>query len=103
MVLPLLFSSDGMPHRPNVPAPSVLFIEESKDQRTYWINQLKSCSTDYEILEAADGQSGLDLCLFRRIDCVILELDLPDQSGFQVSVQLVPLASRPCVAVLVLT
>ena len=92
-----------MPQGPNTPATSVLLIDESQDQRTYWGDQLRRCSPDYEILEAADGRSGLDLYLSRRIDCVVLDLELPDQSGFQTLLRLVPLASRPRIAVIVLT
>ncbi len=43
------------------PITSVLFIDASKDQRTYWGDQLKRCSADYEIVEASDGESGLDI------------------------------------------
>jgi len=82
---------------------SVLVIDGSKNQRTFWAEQLSRCSPDYEIVEASDGQSGLDLYRSRRIDCVVLELGLPDQSGFKTLVQLVPIASRPRVAVIVLT
>jgi CheY-like chemotaxis protein len=92
-----------MPQDPNLPATSVLFIDASKDQRTYWSNQLKRCSADYEFLEASDGESGLALCRSRRIDCVILELSLPEESGFAVLMKLVPFASRPHVAVIVFT
>jgi CheY-like chemotaxis protein len=82
---------------------SVLLIDSSKKQRTYWADQLKRCSSDYEIFEAEDGQSGLDLYRSRRIDCVVLELSLPDQGGFKTLADLVPIASRPKVAVIVLT
>jgi DNA-binding NarL/FixJ family response regulator len=61
------------------------------------------CSPDYEIVEAADGQSGLDVCQSRRIDCVVLEIDLPDRSGFEVLMNLVPRANKPRIAVIVLT
>jgi DNA-binding NarL/FixJ family response regulator len=88
---------------PYTPTTSVLLIDGSKNQRTYWAGQLKRCSLDYEIIEASDGQSGLDLYRSRRIDCVVLELGLPDQSGLQTLVELVPIASRPRVAVIVLT
>jgi CheY-like chemotaxis protein len=82
---------------------TVLFIDDHTSQRAYWADQLKECSHAYEILEASDAQSGLALCQSRQIDCVVLELDLPDQSGFEVLVQLVPLASRPYIPVIALT
>ncbi len=91
-----------LPNR-ELPSTSVLFIDGSKNQRAYWAAQLKQCSPDYQILEASDGQAGLDICRSSRIDCVVLELSLPDQSGFQTLVNLVPIASRPQVAVIVLT
>ena len=93
-----------MPQSPNIPpTTSVLLIDGSKKQRAYWAEQLKRCSSDYQIIEAADGQSGMDLYRSQRIDCVVLELSLPDQSGFEVLMNLVPVASRPHVAVIVLT
>ena len=88
---------------PELPTTAVLLIDENKNQRAYWADQLKSCSSDYEILEASDGESGLKLYQSRRIDCVVLELDLPDQTGFEVLLQLVPLVRRPRVAVIILT
>jgi DNA-binding NarL/FixJ family response regulator len=92
-----------MPQGPDMPATVVLLIDGSMEQRTYWADELKRCSPDYEILETSDGHSGLHLCRSRRIDCVVLELSLPDQSGLQTLVDLVPIASRPHVAVIVLT
>jgi DNA-binding NarL/FixJ family response regulator len=82
---------------------SVLLIDGSQNQRAYWADQLTRCSDDYEIVEAADSQSGLRLYRSRRIDCVLLELGLPDQSGFKTLVELVPIASRPRIPVIVLT
>jgi CheY-like chemotaxis protein len=59
---------------------------------------------DYLILEAKDGASGLELYReSERVDCVVLELDLPDRSGFEVLVDLVPRIRRPKIAVIVLT
>ena len=92
-----------MPTNSELPITSVLFIDGSKNQRAYWVDQLKRCSIHYEFLEASDGQSGLALNRSRRIDCVVLELSLPDQSGFQTLVDLVAIASWPYVAVVVLT
>lgn len=92
-----------MPHSPDVATTSVLLIDGSKEQRAYWADQLKLCSPDYEVVEASDGQSGLALSRSRRMDCVVLELSLPDQSGLQTLVELVPTACRPQVAVIILT
>jgi CheY-like chemotaxis protein len=88
---------------PDLPTTAVLFIDDSNDQRAYWADQLKSCSDDCEILEGSDGQSGLALYRSRRIGCVVLELSLPEESGFEVLMKVVPLANRPHIAVVVLT
>jgi len=83
---------------------SVLFIDGNDADRAYFAEGLKLCSPDYLILEARDGASGLEI--YRRsswIDCVVLELDLPDRSGFEVLIDLVPLVRRPNVPVIVLT
>jgi CheY-like chemotaxis protein len=89
--------------KPELPTTSVLLIDGSRTQRTYWADQLRRCSPDYQIFEAADGLSALELYRSRQIDCVVLELSLPDESGFQTLVDLVPIASMPRIAVIVLT
>lgn len=89
--------------KPELSAVSVLLIDSRKRQRAFWADQLKSCSDDYEIHEASDGQSGLEIYRSRKVDCVVLELSLPDESGFPTLVELIPMASRPRVAVVVLT
>ena len=91
-----------------IPTISVLFIDRSTNQRTYWAEQLKRCSPSYEILEASDAQSGFDLYRSRRIDCVVLDLALQDESnyttlGLATLVNLVPIARKPQIAVIVLT
>jgi DNA-binding NarL/FixJ family response regulator len=86
-----------------LPSTSVLLIDSSQNQRTYWADQLKRASPDYLILEAEDRESALALYRSRRFDCVVVELALPDQAGFQLLVDLVPNATRPQVAVVVLT
>jgi CheY-like chemotaxis protein len=68
-----------------------------------WAAQLRRCSSAYEIVEAADDKSGLALYRSRQIDCVVLELDMSNQTGFRTLMELVPDASRPKVAVIVLT
>jgi DNA-binding NarL/FixJ family response regulator len=92
-----------MPVSPDTPNTSVLLIDSSMNQRTHWADELKRVSPDYLIVEAHDRESGLALYRSRRFDCVVLELSLPDQSGFPTLMALVPRASRPRIAVIVLT
>jgi CheY-like chemotaxis protein len=92
-----------MPPNSEVPTTSVLLIDGNDTDRKYFADQLKDRSPDYKILEATDGEEGLTLYRSRRIDCVVVALELPDQSGLKVLVDLVPMASRPNVAVVMLT
>jgi CheY-like chemotaxis protein len=92
-----------MPPNLKRPTTSILLIDGNDTDRRYFAYQLKGRSPEYKILEATDGEAGLALYRSRRIDCVVVALELPDQSGFKVLVDLVPIASRPNVAVIVLT
>ncbi len=82
---------------------SVLLIDGFATDRIYYADQLKRCSFNYEVIEATDGHSGLDLYRSRRVDCVVLELALPDRSGFEVLENFVSMVGRPQVAVIALT
>ena len=82
---------------------SILLIEDNAIVRRYYTDHLKRSSPHYVILEAANGRTGLDLYQSRPIDCVVLDLSLPDVSGFEVLAKLVPSVSQPLVPVVVLT
>lgn len=82
---------------------SVLLIDANHKDRDYYAQRLKASASHYEIVQAATGHAGLDLCARQPIDCVVLELDLPDMSGFEVLAYLVWSACHPQMAVVVLT
>jgi DNA-binding NarL/FixJ family response regulator len=82
---------------------TVLLIEDRRDDRQYWAHLLRRHCPHYLVLEAADAQSGLDMCHHERVDCVLLDLDLPQVSGFQVLHDLIPHRTAPQIAVIVLT
>ena len=75
-----------MPPNPDLPATSVLLIDGNHTDRKFFADQLKDRSPDYKILEATNGEEGLILYRSRRIDCVVVALELPDQSGLKVLV-----------------
>jgi CheY-like chemotaxis protein len=82
---------------------SVLFIDPNNDDRQYWVERLKICSQDYLILEARDAKTGLAICQSERVDCVVMELHLPDMSGFQVLIRLNPIVRSLGTPVVALT
>ncbi len=82
---------------------TVLLIDAHKDDRQYWAQRLLISSPDYVVLEAETGAAGLAICRSQRVDCVVLELTLPDMSGFQALTQLVPRAYDPEPAVIFLS
>jgi len=85
------------------PTTNVLLVDGNAEHRQYWANQLKTCSAEYVFLEARDGQSGLALYKSQPVDCVVVELDLPDMSGFSFLVKIVERPQHPEIAVIILT
>lgn len=81
----------------------VLFIDPHDEERQSWARRLTMHSSDYVVLEAADGQSGLKLIKSEPVDCVVLELNLPDRNGLSLLLDLVDRVYNPQIAVIVLT
>ena len=84
-------------------ATTILLIDGNDHDRTHYADRLKFSIPDCVVLEANDGKSGLEVYKSRRVDCVVHEVFLPDMSGIQLLLTVVPLASRPPVAVVILT
>src|SRR6476620_3343505 len=63
-------------------ATTVLLIDDDPHHREYYALRLHASSSNYDVVQAATGRSGLDICARQPIDCVVLELDLPDMSSF---------------------
>ena len=89
--------------RPDLSAATILFIDPHKEDREYWAQRLTIASPHSVVLEADSGAAGLAICRWQRVDCVLVELHLPDMSGFQVLIELVPRARHPEIAVIILT
>lgn len=61
---------------------TLLFIEDDRDIRAALRLALED--EGYKVLEAADGTSGLKSFSTETVDLVLLDLRLPDMSGFDV-------------------
>ena len=82
---------------------TVLFIDDNLADLDFWSKGLRECSPAYSTLTATDIKSGLHLYKAKKVDCVILDLDLSNESGFEALFTLVPNRSKPSIAVVVLT
>ena len=84
-------------------SPLILLIDCNQEDRNYYTRLLRISSPEFVVLHATTGQSGLALCKRQSIDCVVMEFDLPDMSGFEVLLKLIPHVQHPEIAVVILT
>jgi CheY-like chemotaxis protein len=82
---------------------TVLLIDDNSDDLRDWSNRLKTCSADYCVLTATSGKAALEVFDHQRIDCVVLDLDLPDSSGFELLFHFIADRTPPQIPVIVLT
>jgi CheY-like chemotaxis protein len=81
---------------------TILLIDADDHDRSYYAHQLNIRCSDYRVIQAKDGRAGLELYDAQPIDCIVMELDLPDISGFKLLLKLVPPGSVPNVPVVIL-
>ena len=81
---------------------TVLLVDDNNDDRKYWSDALRSSSFPYSVLEASSAEAGLNICRNKKVDCVVLDFDMP-LSGFFTLVELIPDRERPNIPVIILT
>jgi PleD family two-component response regulator len=81
----------------------VLVIDGYREDRRYWADCLRMLPKQYEITEAQDGQSGIQQCQAQPVQCIVLEILLPDMSGFSVLRGLLHMLRPSKLAIVVLT
>lgn len=82
---------------------TILLIDGDHYDRDFYVERLRKSLPGYVVIPAITGRMGLAICERQQIDCVILELDLPDMSGFEVLLKLVPDPRHPHIPVIILT
>ena len=65
------------------PQKRILIVEDSEDTRFVYAAILNL--DGYEVLEAADGESGIGIALEQRPDLVITDINMPGLNGFDVA------------------
>lgn len=81
----------------------VLIIDDSDTDRYLFRRYLERAETPYEVHEADNGQAGLALTEHVQPDCVLLDLRLGAESGYEVLSNLVGLERPPKIPVIILT
>ena len=88
---------------PRSSSATVLMIDDNAEDLKSWSKLLSESSSQYLILKAQTVRTGLDLYKSQKVDCVVLDLDMDDSSGFEVLLHLIPDRKLPGIAVVVLT
>ena len=70
----------------STPAPLVLHIEDNPSNRK--VVQHIFRATDYRLIEAVDGEQGVQMALAENPDLILLDIQLPKLSGYDVARQL---------------
>ena len=82
---------------------TVLFVDDDPEDLEKWSRTLNGYSDSYAVIKTTDVKSALSICQSQKVDCVLLDLDLSRESGFEVLLSLIPDRHRPSLPVIVLT
>jgi CheY-like chemotaxis protein len=82
---------------------TVLFVDDDPQDLDTWSKRLSEHAPTYSVVRATDVPSALSICQSQNVDCIILDLDLWEGSGFEVLLSLIPDRHRPSVPIVVLT
>lgn len=58
----------------------ILVVEDNKDNMTLIVDVLSSL--DYEVLQATDGQQGVEMTQAEKPDLILMDLSLPRMDGW---------------------
>ena len=61
----------------------LLIVEDNQDSRELVIKILKN--RDYQIIEAVDGEDGLEKAIAEQPDIILLDIALPKMGGYDVA------------------
>lgn len=62
----------------------ILIIDDSEDDRLLYMRALRKSGGDYKVMEANDGEVGLELISKELPDCILLDYSMPGRDGVEV-------------------
>lgn len=81
---------------------TVLVVDDDETELQHWSDTVRRLPSNHTVLTAHDCNSALAICRERKVDCLLLDLDMPD-SGFRALLELIPDRNHPSIAVVLLT
>ena len=90
------------PHTKSTTSLTVLLVDDDELDLTYWSDLVRNLGRNYTVLTAGDSESAIRICQNQTVDCLLLDLDMPE-SGFNALLALVPDPKQPPIAVIILT
>jgi two-component system, cell cycle response regulator DivK len=79
----------------------ILVVEDNKDNMTLIVDVLSSFA--YEVLQAVDGEMGLELAQQEKPDLILMDLSLPRMDGWTATRQIKSDAKLKSIPVIALT
>ena len=87
---------------PDTQPTTVLLIDDNCDDKAHWAASLQKPPIGFVVLEAPCGESGFRLWQDKNVDCVVLDVEMPE-SGLFTLLRLIPDPTRRRVPVVILT
>ena len=76
-------NGDDMKETEKVLGKKLLIVEDNQDSRELVIKILRN--RNYQIIEAVDGEDGLEKAIAEQPDIILLDISLPKMGGYEVA------------------
>jgi two-component system cell cycle response regulator DivK len=80
---------------------TILYVEDNRDNRMLVRRVLEA--EGYRVLEAPDGPTGIEMARTTPLDLILMDINLPEVDGFQVTAQLRAMEELRGVPIIALT